>query len=440
MSQSPDFTQTTITWSDPPPERPNRRAELESYHKTLVTRHVLPIMALMSGLFYLAYFSLEQIKIVTLLCGLCVTAANIYLTSKDRKLKIGPWQLRSRTDLADAIRWGFNLLVADVALAVVFEPSAPAFVAMWLILLASAQADLFEQRHRFAVVALGMGIGAVLMRSMYPSMTLLEFLLTNFCMAAVLIMVGVIESYWMREIEARVESRRREIEARFQTDRIKHDAIIGGHLRTVSHELNNLVGVLDMATSMDDEIKGHELAVIRRAVAYARRINNLVLGDIRDTNTSRVCVVRDLMADINLLLVKEVRWRGFSWHFNLEDDELAGASFQERSGSTYFIVHNLVKNAWEALEASKRGESGFIHVEATPFGNRMLLRIIDNAGGMSEELREAILSGASHSTKTNGHGLGLRFVVDECRRNNYELGIVTTPGEGTSFELKIPLL
>jgi signal transduction histidine kinase len=66
------------------------------------------------------------------------------------------------------------------------------------------------------------------------------------------------------------------------------------------------------------------------------------------------------------------------------------------------------------------------------------MAIADDAGGMSATMRDAILGGNAISTKSEGHGLGLRFVLDECRASGFELGIDAQEGLGTTFRVKMP--
>lgn len=424
--------------------------EAESYQKPLATRYVFPAMTGMSILYYLAYWSPDPSKVAVLGIGVFVTLINIFLSTKNRILRIGDFEIHSRSDLVDCARWIVNLTVFDVMLAVVFDPSMAGFALAWLILVISAQADTFKRRHRHIVVGVGLLTGAVLLGLLFPTLRALEYLLIMFCMTAVVFVLGISESYWTKELNAKIEAQGYEAEARREADLMKQDALTGHHLRTVSHEMNNLLSILDMASDQSHSQVGvTELAIIRRAVTYAKKINALVLGDFRSTNASRVYAVQDLIQDVDLLLSKEVRTRGIAWQVVI-DPVAALAAFHERGGSTYFIMHNLVKNAWEAFDSrdmtrldARRSEvppGRLIRVVASIEGRDVVLSIEDNAGGISETVRSAILEGRAETSKKSGHGLGLRFVLDECRKNNFRLSIDSDGKVGSTFRMRVPIL
>lgn len=425
-----------------------RDADIREYHKAFVTRFVMPSMALMSLLFYVTYFSLENQKMLVMGLCLLVIAGNVYVTSKNRVLRVGSWSIKTRSDdFFDAARWAFNLLVADVALAVTFKPTPAAFVVSWIIIVLSAQADTFQRVHRRPIVAMGLVIGAVLYYRLYPETPPAEYLLVTLSMVAIIVMAAVTENYWIREILAKQDARRRGELAEMHASQLKREALIGGHVRTISHELGNLLGILDLAANMEaNQISGRHLDVVRRSVVHAKKISALILADATKTSKVRSYPVRDLADDLDLLLAKEVRQRRIEWRLDL-GTKAAEATISECGGGTYFIVHNIVKNAWEAIEArAAAGEAliggikGRIAITFALSGTNLILSIEDDAHGMTEAQRAAILAGDGESTKSEGHGLGLKFALAECQKNGFKIEIDSTQGLGTIFRIVIPVI
>lgn len=440
---------TALRWLRLPFGSPSARdladSDVEEYQKTFVTHYVMPIMCLTSLLYYAAHIPSKAHELAVLVSCLFVIAGNIYVTSRNRLLCIGPWKVKTRSnDTFDAARWMFNLLVADVALAITFKPAPGAFVAGWLVIVLSAQADTFRRKHRLLVSATGLVTGCALYAWLYPRNSLAELLFFAVCSTAIVAMAAATEDFWIREMLAKREARRREADAELKSQQLKQEALIGSHVRTIMHELNNLLGVFDFTTQLPrSQMTEDDLVMLRRAVDYAKKLSSLVLAEVRTDSATRIYHVKELANDLDLLLSKEVRQRKIGWRVAIAP-ELQNERITERGGSTYFIVHNIVKNAWQAIEAHAsslpgNANRGAIQVELGRRGDHLLLCVSDDAGGMPPALRDAILSGCAESRKADGHGLGLRFVLEECRSNAYTFEIDTVSGSGTTFRIAIPL-
>ena len=83
--------------------------------------------------------------------------------------------------------------------------------------------------------------------------------------------------------------------------------------------------------------------------------------------------------------------------------------------------HNLLKNAMDAV-AEWFGEAvgGCVHVSAEVAVNKIVISIADNGGGPSKEHVLDVLHVEGYSTKTNGNGLGLKFVQQECVKSGFK--------------------
>ncbi len=103
-----------------------------------------------------------------------------------------------------------------------------------------------------------------------------------------------------------------------------------------------------------------------------------------------------------------------------------------------WVVENLVKNSLDAID--RHGGAIEIGTSYEPAAHRIKVTFADNGRGMSPgEQRRAFLPG--FSTKRRGWGLGLplaRRIVEEY--HNGKLVIArSAPGEGTVFELSLPI-
>jgi CheY-like chemotaxis protein/anti-sigma regulatory factor (Ser/Thr protein kinase) len=98
-------------------------------------------------------------------------------------------------------------------------------------------------------------------------------------------------------------------------------------------------------------------------------------------------------------------------------------------------VTNLVLNAVDALPSG-----GSIDIEALEVGDRAVLRVSDTGTGMTEEVKQRIFD-PFFTTKPfgQGTGLGLALVYGIVERHQGEIRVVSQPGEGTTFEIDLPL-
>jgi two-component system, cell cycle sensor histidine kinase and response regulator CckA len=112
------------------------------------------------------------------------------------------------------------------------------------------------------------------------------------------------------------------------------------------------------------------------------------------------------------------------------------------------VVMNLVINASEAIGEQvgvidvatsrvTRG-SGLVGNNAvSPTGNYVRLEVSDTGCGMTEEVKAKIFD-PFFSTKFPGRGLGLAVVQGIVRSHDGAIDLVSTPGQGTTFQVMLP--
>jgi two-component system, cell cycle sensor histidine kinase and response regulator CckA len=112
------------------------------------------------------------------------------------------------------------------------------------------------------------------------------------------------------------------------------------------------------------------------------------------------------------------------------------------------IVMNLIINASEAigdnggvikirtLPPRERGPNSPTNL---PSGNYLSLEVSDTGGGMTEEVQAKVFD-PFFSTKFAGRGLGLAVVQGIVRDHGGAIHLVSTPGQGSKFEIFLPCL
>jgi two-component system phosphate regulon sensor histidine kinase PhoR len=102
------------------------------------------------------------------------------------------------------------------------------------------------------------------------------------------------------------------------------------------------------------------------------------------------------------------------------------------------ILHNLLDNAIKYAD-----KQPLITVSTKNADREIVIAVEDNGPGISREYQKKVFqkffripTGNVHNVK--GFGLGLYYVRNICRAHNWEISLVSEPGKGSKFFIKIP--
>jgi ligand-binding sensor domain-containing protein/signal transduction histidine kinase len=98
------------------------------------------------------------------------------------------------------------------------------------------------------------------------------------------------------------------------------------------------------------------------------------------------------------------------------------------------LLTNLIFNAVDAMP-----EGGTITVRSRVDGAFVVLEVMDTGTGMTDEVRQRCLEPFFTTKGDEGTGLGLPMVYGIVSRHGGAITIESTPGEGTMFQIKLPL-
>ncbi|GAA3404673.1 diguanylate cyclase domain-containing protein [Paenibacillus hodogayensis] len=96
------------------------------------------------------------------------------------------------------------------------------------------------------------------------------------------------------------------------------------------------------------------------------------------------------------------------------------------------VFINILKNAIEAMP-----HGGEVTIRAAKAGDRLLVRIADQGGGIPDELIQQV-GQPFFTTKETGTGLGLMICHNIMENHEGKLKIRSVPNEGTTVELELP--
>jgi signal transduction histidine kinase len=98
------------------------------------------------------------------------------------------------------------------------------------------------------------------------------------------------------------------------------------------------------------------------------------------------------------------------------------------------ILTNLITNAFDAME-----DGGILTIETSQQNNKINIQIKDTGIGIEPNNLEKIYH-PLFTTKAKGFGLGLAIVKRYVETHNGTLSVQSKLGEGTSFQLKFPII
>ncbi|MCB1034857.1 MAG: ATP-binding protein, partial [Acidobacteria bacterium] len=116
-------------------------------------------------------------------------------------------------------------------------------------------------------------------------------------------------------------------------------------------------------------------------------------------------------------------------------DESAGACVEVDPDQIRQLLLNLLNNALAAVQEMDSGAS--IELACRVAGGQVILEVIDNGRGMSEEERSKMFE-LFYSTRKGGTGLGLAIVERIAQAHDGRLEVESEVGRGTTVRLLLP--
>src|SRR5690606_36066967 len=233
--------------------------------------------------------------------------------------------------------------------------------------------------------------------------------------------------------EARTEAERQRAERELmRTQRLESLSLLAAGL---SHDLRNILQPLlivpDLIAQRSDDPRLKQLAAVvaecgRRGHEMAESMLSFVRGSRRASERFRVA---DLFHAVALLLKGSLP-RTVQFEQELEDPAV------ELHGNYTELQQCLLNLCLNAVQAMPNG--GRLELAAAVDGEQVVLSVSDTGVGMDQRTLEQLFT-PFFTTKSDGTGLGLV----SCRRivegMGGSIGVSSTPGVGTRFEVRLPL-
>jgi PAS domain S-box-containing protein len=137
------------------------------------------------------------------------------------------------------------------------------------------------------------------------------------------------------------------------------------------------------------------------------------------------------------IMLTEPRWRAQAQaqgvYLTVAEDVQPGSIVAASEADLRELLTNLIINACDACE-----DKGTIVVRAAPEGETVVLEVVDNGHGMSDEVRARCLEPFFTTKEDRGTGLGLPMVYAIVQRHGGTISIDSAPGRGTTIGVRLP--
>ncbi|RDV39269.1 hypothetical protein DV096_01455 [Bradymonadaceae bacterium TMQ3] len=246
----------------------------------------------------------------------------------------------------------------------------------------------------------------------------------------------------------------------------------------IAHEINNPASFVisnlsvleDYSRSLTEYIQQAEAITLERAPLVALELRALqerldltyILGDLQgllERNLAGMQRIHQIVRDLRLMAHEGPHEPGWIQLAQLVDGALTLVRHEGRrraeievdlvhapevytdANRLSQVVLNLVVNALQSIEPGAPDENRVrIHAVVDEEADRIALRIADTGIGMEPEVLEMIFEPFFTTKKPGtGTGLGLSISRDLVRSLGGELRVLSTPGEGTTMCIELPI-
>lgn len=238
------------------------------------------------------------------------------------------------------------------------------------------------------------------------------------------------------ELERTIAEMRREVRQSLkQQTRL---AALGAAVSRVNHDLRNMLSTAvllsdTLGQSADPEVKRTAPRLID-SLERATRLCTNVLRFARDQSHAIQITrfsLQNLAEEIGAATLPPT---GHAVRYEVEvPRDLFVAADRDQ---LFRAVQNLVRNAFEAMRDSGKGDRLLVRGEAQP--GQVVIEVMDNGPGVSEGTLQWLFHAFRASGKLGGTGLGLAIVREIVRAHGGEIVLASTGTEGTTFRLTIP--
>ncbi|MGB3812935.1 MAG: HAMP domain-containing sensor histidine kinase [Shinella sp.] len=220
----------------------------------------------------------------------------------------------------------------------------------------------------------------------------------------------------------------------------KNLADLGLAVSKINHDMRNILSsaqlMSDRLSDVDDPVVKRVapklLRSIDRAVGYTNEV--LSYGRMREPEPRRRFVaLRPLVMEVSEVLALDTRG---DIDFVLQVEP--GLEVDADGEQLFRIIHNLCRNAVQALLQDVGIERRAVLVTGLRTGSVVAIAIDDNGPGMPAKARENLFAAFRGSVRSGGTGLGLAIARELVLAHGGTIALVEKSTPGTLFRIELP--
>nr|WP_235890931.1 HAMP domain-containing sensor histidine kinase [Pararhizobium mangrovi] len=220
-------------------------------------------------------------------------------------------------------------------------------------------------------------------------------------------------------------------------------ASLGLAVSKINHDMRNILSsaqlMSDRLSTVDDPVVKRLapklLRTIDRAVGYSRAV--MAYGQAREAApTRRRLALAALVEDVRDLLDVDGDL-DIAFVIDVPDDLMVDADSEQ----LFRIVHNLARNACEAMQDDDRSDAALVRrikVAACREADVVHIRVEDTGPGLPATTRENLFAPFRGSSRSGGTGLGLAIVRELVTAHGGTIALEEPATPGTRFHIALP--
>jgi signal transduction histidine kinase len=217
----------------------------------------------------------------------------------------------------------------------------------------------------------------------------------------------------------------------------------GGIVHDFNNALMSVIGYSEILLNDDEMLR--DLATARQFLTVMNTAGHdasQVISRLRDFYRPRELTDVFSRVDLNEVIEQSVpltqpKWKGQALAdgraISVELDLAKVPPLLGNASELREVATNLIFNAVDALP-----HGGTITLRSGREGNDVTFDVIDTGTGMTEEVRARCLEPFFSTKGEKGTGLGLSMVFGIIKRHEGTVEILSNPGKGTTFRIRIP--
>ncbi|MYA90038.1 MAG: HAMP domain-containing histidine kinase, partial [Boseongicola sp. SB0662_bin_57] len=239
------------------------------------------------------------------------------------------------------------------------------------------------------------------------------------------------------EAEAALKSMQTEL-----TSVLRHKerlASLGSAVAKVSHDLRNILTsaqlFADRIEASDDPVVARMLPKLMNSISRAVHLCERTLAFGKAEEPPPALMLINLSAIVEDVVDAEQLATGMeSVAFKAEVPP--GMTLRADAEQLYRVLSNLVRNARQAIEATK--SDGEVRIAATEDDTCWRIEVSDTGPGLPSRAREHLFTPFQGGVSKGGAGLGLAISAELARGHGGQLSLGRTGPDGTTFVVTLP--